>query len=140
MKKIKLAWNILRKMNVDKIILSFIILLIGSSFVLVKFEPEISSIWDAMWYCFVSFTTIGFGDIVVVTAIGKIITFIVALYGIVLVAIITGVLVNYYQEINKIKMNESVEVFMDKLERLPELSKEELKEISQKVKERKYKI
>lgn len=140
MKKIKLTWNILRKMNVDKIILSFIILLIGSSFVLVKFEPEISSIWDAMWYCFVSFTTIGFGDIVVVTAIGKIITFIVALYGIVLVAIITGVLVNYYQEINKIKMNESVEVFMDKLERLPELSKEELKEISQKVKERKYKI
>ena len=140
MKKIKLTWNILRKMNVDKIILSFIILLIGSSFVLVKFEPEISSIWDAMWYCFVSFTTIGFGDIVVVTAIGKIITFIVALYGIVLVAIITGVLVNNYQEIKKNKMNESVEVFMDKLERLPELSKEELKEISQKVKERKYKI
>lgn len=140
MKKIKLAWNILRKMNVDKIILSFIIILIGSSFILVKFEPEISSIWDGIWYCFVSFTTIGFGDIVVVTAIGKIITFIVALYGIVLVAIITGVLVNYYQEINKIKMNESIEVFMDKLERLPELTKEELKEISQKVKERKYKI
>lgn len=140
MKKIKLAWNILRKMNVDKIILSFIFILIGSSFILAKFEPEISNIWDGMWYCFVSFTTIGFGDIVVVTAIGKIITFIVALYGIVLVAIITGVLVNYYQEINKIKINESVEVFMDKLERLPELSKEELKEISQRVKERKYKI
>ena len=140
MKKIKLAWNILRKMNVDKIALSFLFLIIIASFILARFEPEINNILDGMWYCFISFTTIGFGDIVAVTAIGKIITVIIALYGIVLVAIITGVLVNYYQEINRIKMNESLEVFMDKLERLPELSKEELKEISQKVKERKYKI
>ena len=140
MKKIKLACNILRKMNVDKIALSFIFFIIIASFILARFEPEISNIWDGIWYCFISFTTIGFGDIVAVTAIGKIITVIIALYGIVLVAIITGVLVNYYQEINRIKMNESVEVFMDKLDRLPELSKEELKEISQKVKERKYKI
>lgn len=140
MKKIKLAWNILIKMNADKIILSFIILIIGSSFILAKFEPEINNIWDGMWYCFVSFTTIGFGDIVAVTNIGRIITVIIALFGIILVAIIIGVLVNYYQEINKIKMDESIEIFMDKLERLPELSKEELKEISQKVKKRKYKI
>lgn len=140
MNRIKLAYNILRKMNVDKIILSFIVFLIISSFILVRIEPEINNIWDGMWYCFISFTTIGFGDIVAVTAIGKIITVIVALYGVILVALITGVLVNYYQEINKIKMNESVEIFMDKLERLPELSKEELKEISDKVKKRKYKI
>lgn len=140
MKKLKLAWNILRKMNVDKIILSFILLIIMCSFILARFEPEINNIWDGVWYCFISFTTIGFGDIVVVTLIGKVITVLVALYGIILVAIITGVLVNYYQEINKIKMNESIEVFMDKLERLPELSNEELKEISKKVKERKYKI
>lgn len=140
MNRIKLAYNILRKMNVDKIILSFIVFLIISSFVLVRIEPEINNIWDGMWYCFISFTTIGFGDIVAVTAIGKIITVIVALYGVILVALITGVLVNYYQEINRIKMKESTEVFMDKLERLPELSKEELKEISDKVKKRKYKI
>lgn len=140
MNRIKLAYNILRKMNVDKIILSFIVFLIISSFVLVRIEPEINNICEGMWYCFISFTTIGFGDIVAVTTIGKIITVLVALYGIVLVALITGVLVNYYQEINKIKMNESVEIFMDKLERLPELSKEELKEISDKVKKRKYKI
>ena len=140
MKKIRLACNILKKMNVDKIAVSFFFLIIIASIILARFEPEIKNIWDGLWYCFISFTTIGFGDIVVVTTIGKIITIIVALYGIVLVALITGVLVNYYQEINKIKINESTEVFLDKLERLPDLSKEELKEISQKIKERKYKV
>ena len=56
------------------------------------------------------------------------------------VALITGVLVNYYQEINKIKLEDSIEVFMDKLERLPELSKEELQSISENVKKKRYKL
>ena len=140
MKKIKLIWNILRKMNVDKIIVSFIVLMSVSSFILTRFEPQINNIGDGLWYCFIAFTTIGFGDIVVTTGIGKIITVLITICGVILVALITGVLVNYYQEVNKIKMKESMEAFMDKLERLPELSEEELKEISQKVKERKYKI
>ena len=140
MKKLKLAWNILRKMNVDKIVLSFILLNFVCSFILSKIEPEINTIWKGLWYCFISFTTVGFGDIVATTVLGKIITFIITSYGVLIVALITGVLVNYYQEINKIKAKESVETFLNKLENLPNLSKEELQEISDKVKQRKYKL
>ena len=140
MKKLKLAWNILRKMNVDKIVLSFILLNFVCSFILSKIEPEINTIWKGLWYCFISFTTVGFGDIVATTVLGKIITFIITSYGVLIVALITGVLVNYYQEINKIKAKESVETFLNKLENLPNISKEELQEISDKVKQRKYKL
>jgi len=134
MKKLKLLWKILKKMSVDKIITTYIILMLISSFILARFEPQIDNIFDGMWYCFISFTTIGFGDIVSTTAIGRIITVVIALYGMFVVALITGVLVNYYQEINKIKLEESIEIVLDKLERLPELSKEELKLISEKIK------
>ncbi len=140
MKKLKLVWNILKKMNVDKIIISFLFLMIICSFILARIEPEIKNVWDGLWYCFIAFTTIGFGDIVAVTVIGKIITVFITSCGIILVAIITGVLVNYYQEVNKIKINESIEMFLNKLENLPNLPKEELEEISAEVKKRKYKI
>lgn len=134
MKKIRLLWKILKKMSVDKIITTYIALMIISSFLLARFEPQINNIFDGIWYCFISFTTIGFGDIVTTTVIGRIITVVIAIYGMFIVALITGVLVNYYQEINKIKLEESIEIFMDKLERLPELSKEELKLISDRIK------
>ena len=140
MKKLKLAWNILKKLNVDKIIASFAILTIVCSFILARVEPQIENIWDGIWYCFIAFTTIGFGDIIATTFIGKIITIIITICGIILVAIITGVLVNYYEEINRIKVKESTELFLDKLEKLPELSKEELKQISDKVKAREFKL
>lgn len=140
MKKMRLLWKILKKMNVDKIILTYLILMLVSSFLLVRFEEQIDNIFEGIWYCFVTFTTIGFGDIVATTLVGRIITIIIALYGMLVVALITGVLVNYYQEINKIKLEQSVEVFMDKLERLPELSKEELELISKNVKQKRYKL
>lgn len=140
MKKLKLMWNILKKMNVDKIITTYIIFMVICSFILVRVEPQINNIADGIWYCFISFTTIGFGDIVATSIIGRIITVLIALYGVVMVAIITGVIVSFYQEINKIKQNESIEAFMDKLERLPDLSKKELEEISQRIKERKYRL
>lgn len=140
MKKTKLALRILKKMDVDKIIVAYLILTILSSIILVRVEPQINNIFDGMWYCFITMTTIGFGDIAAVTVIGRLITIVVALYGIVVVAIITGVLINYYQELNKLKVNESIEKFLYKLEKLPELSKNELTEISEKVKEKQYKL
>lgn len=123
-------------MNVDKIVVSFILLMILCSFLLTLLEPEINDIFTGLWYSFVAFTTIGFGDIVAITLIGRIITVILSLYGIILVAIMTGVLVSYYQELNNLRLKISTEELLDKIDRLPELSKEELTEISKKIKKK----
>lgn len=136
MKRTKLAFKILKKMNVDKIVVSFILLMIVCSFLLTLVEPEINDIFTGLWYSFVAFTTIGFGDIVAITLIGRIITVILSLYGIILVAIMTGVLVSYYQELNNLRLKISTEELLDKIDRLPELSKEELTEISKKIKKK----
>ena len=94
-------------------------------------EPDITTFSDGLWYCFAASTTIGFGDIVAVTAVGRILTVILVLYGIFVIALIPGVVVNYFVEFNKIRYNESLLMFMDRLEHLDTLSKEELREISQ---------
>ena len=53
-----------------------------------------------MWYCFAVVTTIGFGDFAAVTPFGRILTVVLGMYGIVVVAIMTSVIVNFYNEVS----------------------------------------
>ena len=55
---------------------------------------------DALWYCFAVVTTIGFGDLVAKTIIGRLITVILSVYGIVAVAVLTSIIVNFYNEVS----------------------------------------
>ncbi len=57
---------------------------------------------------------------------------ILTIYSVLVVAIITGVVVNYYNQIIQIQQEETLVSFIDKLEKLPELSKDELLQISKK--------
>ena len=98
-------------------------------------EPDVHTIGDGMWYTFVASTTIGFGDIAATTFIGRIITIFVSLNGIIVFAMMTGVVVNYYNEYLNMKKEDTISKFLEKLEDLPNLSKKELESISNKVKE-----
>ena len=69
-----------------------------------------------------------------VTFIGKICSVLITVYAIYAIAIITGVVVNFYTQMVEMQRKETLTMFMDKLERLPELSKEELEVISKNVK------
>lgn len=96
-------------------------------------RTDIHRYGDALWYCYAVISTAGFGDIVTVTLIGKICSVLLTIYTIFVVAIVTGVVVNFYTQLVEMQQKETLAMFMDKLERLPELSKEELEHISQKV-------
>ena len=86
-------------------------------------KDNISNFWDAMWYCFAVITTIGFGDIYATTTIGRVITIGVSLCGIFVFAMMTGVVVSYYNEYLNNNKDESISLFLEKLEDLPNLSK-----------------
>lgn len=140
MRKIKIMWRILKTTGIDKIIIGFLIFVFVAALILQIVEPGISTYFDGIWYSFITLTTVGYGDIAAVTVIGKIISMLLAVSGVIVVALIPGTLVNFYQEITKLKAKDSMATFLDKLERLPELSKEELKEIAENVKQRKYRL
>jgi uncharacterized membrane protein (DUF106 family) len=72
--------------------------MVAFSLILMSLEPEMTTFGDALWYCFAVVTTIGFGDIKAVTLIGRLLSVILGMYGIIVVAVITSIIVNFYNE------------------------------------------
>jgi voltage-gated potassium channel len=71
---------------------------------------------------------------VAVTALGRILSVVISLYTLLLIGLIPGIVVNYYMAYVKVKEEEALDNFLDKLENLENLSKEELCRISAGVK------
>lgn len=113
----------------------FAITFCACSLLLAAVEPEVGGFGNALWCCFEAVTTIGFGDVLVTTPLGRAIVVLLSIEGIVFIAVLTGAVVNYSTELMRARRNESVALFLDKLERLPELSQDELAQISASVKE-----
>jgi voltage-gated potassium channel len=68
------------------------------------YQPEVfSNIGNSIWWAFATLTTVGYGDIYPVTVIGKVIASIVAIIGIGLIAIPTGLISATYVELLKEK-------------------------------------
>ena len=104
------------------------------AFVIYRHETVFQTYGSALWYCFELVTTIGFGELVAVTKIGKLLSILLSVYSIGMIAIITSTVVTYHQVKIKTQENDALILFMDKLESLPELDKIELEEISEKIK------
>lgn len=119
----------------NKVIGSFLIFFFVAALLVWAFEPTIDNYGESLWYCFVAMATIGFGDITATVLFTRIITVILWLYGVGVIAIVTAVLTGFFMDAVKLKANESVKEFIDQLEHLPELSKEELQKLSNRVKE-----
>lgn len=134
MKKLRVLWIILKRTKATQIIFGFVVFLFVSALAIQIFEPNINRYSDALWYCYSVISTAGFGDFVAVTFIGKLCSVLLTIYSIFVVAIVTGVVVNFYSQMVEMQRKETLAMFMDKLERLPELSKEELEIISKKIK------
>lgn len=81
-----------------EILLGLLITIVCFSLVFVSIEEKMPTFPDALWYCFAVVTTIGFGDIVAVTPIGRVLTVVLGLYGLVVVGVITSIIVNFYNE------------------------------------------
>ena len=90
--------KILRKTYASEILLGMILLIVSFSLLLSMLDPGIGSFQDALWFCFATVTTIGYGDVTAATGLGRILAVILGIYGIIVVALITSIIVNFYNE------------------------------------------
>lgn len=97
MKRRRRLWHIIKKTKVIEELVGLLISMVLFAILLARLEPGIATFGDGFWYTFSVVTTIGFGDIVVVTVVGRILSVILGLYGLFIIAIITSIVVNYYQ-------------------------------------------
>ena len=96
--KLDVLNKIVRKTYAAEILFGMLMLIVAFSIVLPQFEEGIPTFSDALWYCFAIVTTIGFGDFTAATLPGRAISIILGCYGIIVVALITSIIVNFYGE------------------------------------------
>lgn len=108
--RVHILKEIIRKTYAVEIISGLLLMIITFSNVLVFTDDAFRSFWDALWYCFAVVTTIGFGDLTPVSGTGRLLTVILGAYGIVVVALITSIIVNFYGEMKRATSSETKEV------------------------------
>lgn len=86
---------------------------------------------NAVWYVFQTITTIGFGDVVPESAAVRAISVVIGLSALFVVALLTGVTVRFFNEKMRLRRNESFIEFDHGMERLTELTPEELARLEQ---------
>ncbi len=91
--------KIIRKTYVIEVVSGMLLLMVAFSIVLRSSEASIETFADGLWYCFAIVTTIGFGDYTAVGFVGRILSVILGIYGIIVVALVTSVIVNFYNEV-----------------------------------------
>ena len=132
-------FRVLRRTGLFNMFMGFTICYLVSGLLLFLIEPDVHSFGDGLWFSFVSFSTIGFGDITAGTIPGRIIVIFITVYAMIVLAMVPGVVVSYYNEYLRAKENDTISTFLEKLENLPDLPKSELAEISDRVKQFKAK-
>ena len=87
--------NTFKTAGADKIIGAYIVTFFVFALAIWIWEPGIGSYIDSLWFCFASATSIGYGDIVAVTFLGRVLTVILSVYSIAVIAIITAVITGF---------------------------------------------
>ncbi|MGN0497627.1 MAG: potassium channel family protein [Acutalibacteraceae bacterium] len=134
MRKLKIFNLVMKRTKAYKVLSGLVLFVLAAALIIMLVEPEINTYFDALWYCYAVISTIGFGDIIVTSVIAKVLSVLLTVYSLFVLAIATGVVVSFYNQTVLSQRDDSISLFVDKLEKLPELSKDELKEISDKIK------
>ena len=132
---LKLFFEILHQTHTYKILVGYIIFVFAIAFLILLTDKKIDHYGDALWYCYAVLSTAGFGDVVVTGLLPRILSVILTVYSTIVIAIITGAIVNLYTRIIEMDMEGTVASFMNELEHLQELDHDELRRLSERVSE-----
>jgi len=75
---------------------TLLIVVVGGSMMRVLDHKEYGSIWLGMWWVLQTVTTVGYGDLTPTSAIGKILTSVVMLWGVAFLAITTAAITSVF--------------------------------------------
>lgn len=109
--------QIIKKTYTIEILYGLFTLIVATSIIFINVETCFNNYGDALWYCFAIVTTTGFGDFVAQTFVGRLLTVMLGIYGIIVVALITSIIVNFYNETAIKKPDLEIKEAVEKLEK-----------------------
>ena len=130
MKKLQILRMLLKESGAGKIFRGFLLFFLICAALILWREPEIRSYGDALWYCFSLVTTVGFGDVLATTAFSRIISVILSIYAVLVIAIITGLVVSFFNRLTDLRQRRILTEILIEPQQLLRLSEAELKELA----------
>lgn len=126
----------LKKTHLDEIFGVTLLVVLASTLGLYLFDPSINNLFDSLWFVLSTITTVGYGDVLPQSSIGKMIGLITLIIGVLIFSTITGAMATYFAR--KVLLNEDFNITEhdDNIELLKEnlsFNKENLSEVHGKV-------
>jgi len=104
------------------------ITMVFSGVIVSRIDPAIGSVWDGMWWAWVTMTTVGYGDVVPHSPAGRMFGALLILFGVVLLSMLTANMAAFFigDEVEKVELEEKEEDQMlkdisERLERVERL-------------------
>lgn len=126
-RSIVILWQTMKEVGAQRIFIVYLAFLLICYGLFCILEPEtFPHFGNAVWYCFQTITTIGFGDIVPTRTVVRVLSVIVGLSALFVVALLTGITVSFFNEKMRFRRNESFIEFDHYMNHLTELDKDQL--------------
>lgn len=119
----------LKDTYLDEIFGIFLMVIISFTLALYLFDPSMNSLFDSLWFVLSTLTTVGYGDVLPNSTIGKIISLILLFGGVLIFSSITGAIASYFNK--KLLKEGSVELKLIR-EKL-DANEKELKELKEEI-------
>ena len=119
----------LKDTYLDEILGIFLIVIISFTLGLYLFDPGMNSLFDSLWFVVATLTTVGYGDVLPNTMVGKIISLVLLIVGVLIFSAITGAIASYF---NKKLLNEGSDELKLISEKL-DANEKELKELKEEI-------
>ena len=119
----------LKDTYLDEILGIFLMVIISFTLGLYLFDPSMNSLFDSLWFVLSTLTTVGYGDVLPNSMIGKAISLILLFGGVIIFSSITGAIASYF---NKRLLNEGgaeLKIIREKLDS----NEKELKELKEEI-------
>ncbi|MBC6315023.1 potassium channel family protein [Listeria grandensis] len=102
-------YSFLRTNGFNRMVNTFVILVILIPIPLIFVEPSIKNYPDALWFSIVTTTTVGYGDIVPVTGLGRFLAVLLMLFGIGFIGMLTSTIRSFITNNHK-RLNSSEKI------------------------------
>jgi voltage-gated potassium channel len=84
------------------------ITMVLSGVIVSRIDPSVGTVWDGMWWAWVTMSTVGYGDVVPHSAAGRLFGALLILFGVVLLSLLTANLAAFFigSDVEKVERDE----------------------------------
>lgn len=119
----------LKHTYLDEILGIFLMIIISFTLGLYLFDPSINSLFDSLWFVVATLTTVGYGDVLPNSVIGRLISLILLIVGVLIFSAITAAMASYFNRKLLNEGSDELKLISDKLDR----NEKELKELKEEI-------